>query len=1125
MKRYLLIAFYLIQFCSLSVAQVMSINGVPMTDAGGAPSNCTAGSYKRISSAVSGNCIILTNNSFQNGAIWACTAINLNESFKMSCQANFGSFSSGGDGIAFLLQTEGVPQVIGAQAGAIGYAQGNGIGCQGGTCPITPSIAVEFDTWDNTVDGLNDIACDHSSMQTNGVMTAGNTLVGPACLKPGGVDVTDGVNHDICVLWDVALLRYRVYFDGVLILTYNGDIRTNFVNPASVYWGFTSGSGGAAQVQSVCSVSMLTNVSSPSCICTPPIASYSPSPVNICSGGLTGITLNSSQPSTTYSWLAVNNLSVNGESTTAQTGSTINETLINTTNVNQTVTYTVTPTTTCAGASISVPVTIYPAPSITNSPTSSSICSGSTATITPTSSLAGSTYNWTAVGSSPSVSGFTATGSGNISHLLVNTGPSVQTVTYTIAPTGPSPGFCIGAPTNFVVTVIPRPDIIPLANQTACSSYTLPTITGTNLTGTQAYWTGANGTGTSYPAGTVITTPGVNTLYTYNQTGTTPNCFDQETFTVTINSSPDITPLANQTACNSYTLPAITGTNLTGTQAYWTGANGTGTSYPAGTAITTPGVNTLYIYNQTGTTPNCFDQETFTLTIENPVVFSLVPTDPTVCNGTDGLILISGLNAGTNYDVTYSDGTTTTGPTTTGSNGAGEITLGSLSAGSYTVTLSITGESCPGVSLSATLNNSVAPVLDPITNYSACDMGYALPTISGSSLSGNQAYYDLPGGPSGGGNVILAGTTYSAPTSITLYVYDENGVCSDQEMFSINIYNSPDITPLTDQTVCNSFTFPAITGSNLTGSELYWTGANGTGTSYAAGTTISTPGVSTLYIYNQTGTSPNCFDEKTFTVTISLFDDPSFSLTDHCNGDPNSATITGAQGGTFTFNPAPTDGALLNSTTGEITSATDGGVYSIGYTTSGACPSTELQVVTVHGTPTAPIVSQDETFCETGNLVNMSATGGSGTFNWYSDFGLNSILGTGPSLAPSNTLGTTIYYVTESSNGCEGQSSSVTITIEECEIIVPTAFTPNGDLANDTWEILFLDEFYPNNQVFVYNRWGNLIYESVKGDYLSSPWNGQYNGVLLPVASYYYIIELNDQGGDKRSGSVSIILD
>ena len=43
---------------------------------------------------------------------------------------------------------------------------------------------------------------------------------------------------------------------------------------------------------------------------------------------------------------------------------------------------------------------------------------------------------------------------------------------------------------------------------------------------------------------------------------------------------------------------------------------------------------------------------------------------------------------------------------------------------------------------------------------------------------------------------------------------------------------------------------------------------------------------------------------------------------------------------------------------------------------------------------------------------------------------------------------------------------------------------------------------YPSNIVQVFNRWGNKIYESNDGTYNQNPWDGRYNGEVLPVGSY-----------------------
>ncbi|MFO0495965.1 MAG: gliding motility-associated C-terminal domain-containing protein, partial [Flavobacteriia bacterium] len=74
------------------------------------------------------------------------------------------------------------------------------------------------------------------------------------------------------------------------------------------------------------------------------------------------------------------------------------------------------------------------------------------------------------------------------------------------------------------------------------------------------------------------------------------------------------------------------------------------------------------------------------------------------------------------------------------------------------------------------------------------------------------------------------------------------------------------------------------------------------------------------------------------------------------------------------------------------------------------------------------------------------------------------------------------------------------------------------------WEIIGLDDQYTENQVFVYNRWGNLLYSSQKGSYSTSKWDGTFEDKPLPVGSYYYLIYLDSSNQDNvLKGIVSII--
>ena len=98
---------------------------------------------------------------------------------------------------------------------------------------------------------------------------------------------------------------------------------------------------------------------------------------------------------------------------------------------------------------------------------------------------------------------------------------------------------------------------------------------------------------------------------------------------------------------------------------------------------------------------------------------------------------------------------------------------------------------------------------------------------------------------------------------------------------------------------------------------------------------------------------------------------------------------------------------------------------------------------------------------------------------------------------------------------------SVTITERKCDIGPAISFTPNGDDYNDVWFIQNI-QFYPDNKILVYNRWGQKVFES-KGTYTS--WDGKdFFGSPVPDGTYFYII---DGGLEEETivikGTVSIL--
>ena len=118
----------------------------------------------------------------------------------------------------------------------------------------------------------------------------------------------------------------------------------------------------------------------------------------------------------------------------------------------------------------------------------------------------------------------------------------------------------------------------------------------------------------------------------------------------------------------------------------------------------------------------------------------------------------------------------------------------------------------------------------------------------------------------------------------------------------------------------------------------------------------------------------------------------------------------------------------------------------------------------------------------------------------------------------STPLSTTVYTVTvTSAQGCVSMDS-VIVTLHPT-IEIPSGITPNGDGKNDFW-ILSGIELFPDCMVELYNRWGELIFQSPG---YSNKWDGTYKGKVLPVGTYYYIIDLHDPAIPVYTGSVTIM--
>ena len=198
----------------------------------------------------------------------------------------------------------------------------------------------------------------------------------------------------------------------------------------------------------------MTIVVHPLPVVTPSVTSQS-----FCSGGTTSINLTSNVPGATFSWTATaTTITGQAGSVTGSGATSINQTLI--LNANQVaagqVTYVIVAEANgCLGAPVTVVVTVNPVPNVVVSPTTQTICSGQTTSISFSGAINNTVFTWNVL-SSVGVSGaFNGTGNA-INQTLITTGLSQGTVVYEVTPTL---NGCVGMPQTITVTVNPVPEL------------------------------------------------------------------------------------------------------------------------------------------------------------------------------------------------------------------------------------------------------------------------------------------------------------------------------------------------------------------------------------------------------------------------------------------------------------------------------------------------------------------------------------------------------------------------------------------------------------------------------------------------------------------------------------------
>lgn len=321
-----------------------------------------------------------------------------------------------------------------------------------------------------------------------------------------------------------------------------------------------------------------------------------------------------------------------------------------------------------------------------------------------------------------------------------------------------------------------------------------------------------------------------------------------------------------------------------------------------------------------------------------------------------------------------------------------------------------------------------------------------------------------------------------------------------------------------------------LTLSGITGNVLYWQHSTDGGITgdTIANTTTSLPYTnitqSTVYwavVRNGTGCAMDSSTKASFVIDPATVPGTVLSSATACYGiNGSTLNLTGKTGNIlnwlFSSDNGNTWSSIANTTGSQTYSNLVQTTLYAAVVKNGTCNSDTSSIATITVVTPGPVSAGSDVIIAKGQSTVLHGTG-TGTPLWSPALGLDNANIFSPTATPDNST-TYVLTVTDVNSCVNKDTVIVTLSAAEFDGKISNLFTPNGDGINDSWYIQNIQN-YPDNEVFVYNIYGNLVY-SKKG--YTNDWLGTFNGAALPDGTYYYVLRF-DNSSVVSKGSLDIL--